>query len=177
MLSFPTFFFFLLGGPDGLRVRLKSVDSNPSFLLADSDLLRGGDPFSHPSGSSAPAFEFPFLKVLFSELFDPVADHWIRHPIPIPGSRKRSVPVRVHSVSKELWFAAASRPSASNLPLTHGTVESPAKLFSTVKVLEECGRLQSVPRALTNPFHWLTTALQIQFCTLIANCGKTRFGS
>src|SRR5919206_2367112 len=45
-------------------------------------------------------------------------------------SRKRSVPLRVHSHSKELWFR---RPPVARLPtsnpfLTHGTVESPAKL-------------------------------------------------
>src|SRR5438876_5110779 len=46
------------------------------------------------------------------------------------GTRKRSVPVRVHSVSKSSGFTDASCPApASNPLLTHGTVQSPAKRF------------------------------------------------
>ena len=80
-------------------------------------------------------------------------------PNPDPGIQKTFSAGPCSFSFKELWFAEASRPPASNLPLTHGTVESLSKLFSTVKGLEERGRLQSVPRAFTNPFLWLTTAL------------------
>ena len=45
-----------------------------------------------------------------------------------PGSRKLSVPGRVHSAPKSCRFPPASAPSGSNPFLTHGTVESPAKL-------------------------------------------------
>jgi len=65
-----------------------------------------------------------------------------------PEFRKRSVPVRVHSVAKELWFTGLSRSPASNLPLTHGTVESPSKLAQPSQFGQECGRLQSEPRAV-----------------------------
>jgi hypothetical protein len=45
------------------------------------------------------------------------------------GSRKRSVPVRVHSVRKNSGFTGPGcLAPASNPLLTHGTVESPAKL-------------------------------------------------
>jgi hypothetical protein len=63
--------------------------------------------------------------------------------------RKHSVPVRVHSVSKELWFrrtTARAAALASNVALTHGTVESPSKLPQP-SVNWENGRVQSVPRA------------------------------
>ena len=68
------------------------------------------------------------------------------------GTRKRSVPVRVHSVGKNFGFTGrACALPASNPFLTHGTVESPAKLFPltdpcVVKVME-CDRLQSVQQS------------------------------
>jgi len=46
------------------------------------------------------------------------------------GTRKLSVPGRVHSHSQELWFRrGCGQHAASNPFLTHGTVESPAKLL------------------------------------------------
>jgi len=47
-----------------------------------------------------------------------------------PGSRKLSVPGRVHSIPKSCGSQPASAPSGSNPFLTRDTVESPAKLFS-----------------------------------------------
>jgi len=45
-------------------------------------------------------------------------------------SRKRSVPVRVHSVSKSFGFVGSRHQApAANPFVTHGTVESPAKSF------------------------------------------------
>src|SRR5438046_2488297 len=56
---------------------------------------------------------------------------WFSKPRPsrFGETRKRSVPVRVHSHSKELWFRRfpVARSPTSNPFLTHGTVESPAK--------------------------------------------------
>ena len=65
------------------------------------------------------------------------------------GTRKRSVPVRVHSVRKSSGFAGSCcQAPVSNPFLTHGTVESPAKLFFKHfhfgAKFRECGRLQSV---------------------------------
>jgi hypothetical protein len=47
------------------------------------------------------------------------------HPA-VGETRKRSVPCRVHSLSKELWFVGNSLPT-SNPHLTRGAVESPSK--------------------------------------------------
>jgi hypothetical protein len=45
-------------------------------------------------------------------------------------SRKLSVPVRVHSITKEIWFISARcQVAAPNPFLTHVTVESSAKRF------------------------------------------------
>ena len=44
------------------------------------------------------------------------------------GTRKRSVPGRVHSVSKSCGSRCAAARCGANPLLTHGTVESPAKL-------------------------------------------------
>src|SRR5271166_4923769 len=105
--------------------------SNPSFRLMIPDLPQRGDPFSHPSGSSAsladvlvgplstrkepagllrselPPARFSWSTVLLPHA--PILASACVHPLcahpATGGSRKRSVPVRVHSVSKELWFA------------------------------------------------------------------------
>ena len=131
------------------------LNSNPSFLLLIPDLAsHGGDPFSHPSGSSAQELH---LKSLRSG-----------HPIPSPRDPENvQCRARVHSVAKEFWFAPgpfAAR--ASNPLLTHGSVESLSKAFSDHSVGSgaESGRLQSVPRALfTNPSRWLAAALLKSF--------------
>src|SRR5258706_652290 len=83
------------------------------------------------------------------------AIHFSRlRPSRFSGTRKRSVPVRVHSVPKSFGFTShACAWPASNPFLTHGTVESPAKLLPlqiTAKVTE-CDRLQSVLRAVRQP--------------------------
>jgi hypothetical protein len=57
--------------------------------------------------------------------------HWPQRPILVhPGSRKLSVPVRVHSVPKSCGCQGAATLPGSNPLLTHGTVESPAKFLS-----------------------------------------------
>jgi hypothetical protein len=195
--------------PPLLRSVFATHHSNPSFQSFDSGrfsaghCLRRGDPFSHPSGSSAwrqvralhphlnrkggrkrhtpPARCFcrhrpntrcvrtsrgaliaPFLLFKCMTCFHlPTpgcrAIHFSRlRPSRFSGTRKRSVPVRVHSVPKSFGFTShACAWPASNPFLTHGTVESPAKLLPlqiTAKVTE-CDRLQSVLRALRQPFH------------------------
>jgi hypothetical protein len=51
-------------------------------------------------------------------------------PSRFSGTRKYSVPVRVHSVSKRFGFVGSCHQApAANPFLTHGTVESPAKCF------------------------------------------------
>jgi len=45
----------LLGLSAAARARSVRHDSNPSFRLVDSGSAAHGDPFSHPSGSSARA--------------------------------------------------------------------------------------------------------------------------
>jgi hypothetical protein len=67
---------------------------------------------------SFPVFFFVFLAIDLAR------------PSRSSGTRKRSVPVRVHSVDKSGGFAGSCRQAqAANPFLTHGTVESPAKLF------------------------------------------------
>src|SRR5439155_15429336 len=57
--------------------------------------------------------------------------HLPLRPTRLGESRKRSVPLRVHSHSKSFGSSSpVARLTASNPFLTHGTVESPAKLFS-----------------------------------------------
>src|SRR5206468_7771160 len=90
----------------------------------------------------------------------------LRHPTRYHESRKRSVPVRVHSVSKELWFAPTSASGASNLPLTHETVESPSKLCSPSLFWRSAVASNQSQGLCTNPFHWLTTALPYSFLRL-----------
>jgi hypothetical protein len=69
---------------------------------------------------SFPVFFFVFLAI------DLV------RPSRFSGTRKRSVPVRVHSVYKSFGFVVACyQVPTSNPFLTHGTVESPAKLSSS----------------------------------------------
>jgi len=116
---------------------------------------RRGDSFSHPSGSSAagPVSRFAQFRTERSgpdgsgSQLPPARFCWATHlysrsprlasrgragPAPnpgLPGSRKRSVPDRVHSMPKSSGSPKASRLPGSNPLLTHGTVESPAKFF------------------------------------------------
>jgi hypothetical protein len=67
---------------------------------------------------SFPVFFFVFLAI------DLV------RPSRFSGTRKRSVPVRVHSVYKSFGFVVSCHQVPTSNPfLTHGTVESPAKLL------------------------------------------------
>ena len=119
---------------------------------------RRGDPFSHPSGSSAlrrpisldlnfepkgagrdcsrsrlPPARFSWSPVFYScrPILGKPQSHWPRaQSRRVPGSRKLSVPGRVHSVPKSCGSQAALCAPGSNPLLTHDTVESPAKLFS-----------------------------------------------
>ena len=72
--------------------------------------VRGGDPFSHPSGSSVTRPARVTVQTAVREL---ASTHGARPPPGIPGARKHSVPSRVHSVetnggSRRL---AAARPT------------------------------------------------------------------
>jgi len=83
----------------------------------------------HTQRSFSGSFFFLYIKSFFVFVFflvflaiDPSA-----HPA-TSGTRKLSVPGRVHSVSKSCGYQEAFLPPKSNPFLTHGTVESPAKL-------------------------------------------------
>jgi hypothetical protein len=104
--------------------------------LLDGPLLHRGDPFSHPSGSSAAdekAFLFFLLFLYIKSFFVFIFDSFpCAHPAS-GGTRKPSVPVRVHSVRESFGFAdSRCQAPASNPFLTRDTVESPAKLFQAV---------------------------------------------
>ena len=157
---------------------------NLSFRLIDSGrfsaghCLRRGDPFSHPSGSSAwqqvraihphlnrkggrkghtPPARFcrhrpniqsarlgqaPCSSGLYVHVVDALLSPAAFAPEPLGSSkprptrfgesRKRSVPLRVHSHSKELWFRGPPvvRLPTSNPFLTHGNGRIACKTFS-----------------------------------------------
>jgi hypothetical protein len=135
--------------------RLRRPDPNLGFHCVNrifAGLARRGDPFSQPSGSSAfaadvlaePHFEpkgadgtsparllparFSWSAVLLphAPVLASVCVHQrCAHPA-TGGTRKRSVPGRVHSIPKSGGFPEAPPPGANPF-LTHGTVESPAK--------------------------------------------------
>jgi hypothetical protein len=130
-----------------------AVTRSPSFRWFDSrpflsSLATGGDPFSHPSGSSAvepylnrrepmpcgsglsPA-RFVGTFRLLQRVPQSKPRLGVLRPIPVvPGSRKLSVPGRVHSVQRVYGFLRRGKPSPKSNPfVTHGTVESSANLF------------------------------------------------
>ena len=135
--------------------RLRRPDPNLGFHCVNrifAGLARRGDPFSQPSGSSAfwadvlaaPHFEpkgadgtsparLPPARFSWSAVLLPHAPvlasvcvhQRCAHPA-TGGTRKCSVPGRVHSVPKSSGSREA-RPPGANPFLTHGTVESPAK--------------------------------------------------
>jgi len=111
-----------------------------------------GDPFSQPSGSSAfladalaglirtersgpdvscpaPSGSFSWSTVLLPHvlvLASACVHQLCAHPA-TGGTRKLSVPGRVHSIPKSCGSQEAFLPPGSNPFLTRGTVESPAK--------------------------------------------------
>jgi hypothetical protein len=118
-------------------------------------IVHRGDPFSHPSGSSAlrpirstsnsnrkeraemapgpGSLRLGFLGQLSFILQPPwlASCRWTgRAPNPeiTPGSRKRSVPGRVHSAPERCGSQAPFWPRSNPL-LTHGAVESPVNFF------------------------------------------------
>jgi len=96
--------------------------------------LRRGDPFSHPSGSSAGNQEsFSGLLVLLLKASWSLSFLQLHlRPSHYCGTRKLSVPFRVHSLEKNFGFPKPFSSSESNPLLTHGAVESPANFFSAV---------------------------------------------
>ena len=167
-LSFPNSFHSLTFGLT--RCRRESVlqaVSEPDISSLDSGRLsavfcsRRGDPFSHPSGSSAwrqvraihpplnrkggPAATplrlvscapsaYPLRPGSASASEDIFFRCMICFHLPawcpsgFCGTRKRSVPGRVHSVGKSFGFAGSCCQAPASNPLwTHGTVESPIK--------------------------------------------------
>jgi hypothetical protein len=79
-----------------LLFQLPKSNSNPT--LRSYSRLESNDPFSHPSGSSAAE-----MFLLWVAPFLPLATS--AHPAS-SGTRKRLVPCRLHSVTKELWFTS-----------------------------------------------------------------------
>ncbi len=106
--------------------------SPPSRCLLSATLLRLA-----PTGVQRDRFSGSFSILIMCMLcshpplwFRPCAvDH--ARPSRFSGTRKRSVPVRVHSVYKNVGFAhSRCQAQVSNPFVTRGTVESPIKLFS-----------------------------------------------
>ena len=148
-------YYFSTGFHCSSANRLHKSDPNLGFHCVNrifAGLARRGDPFSQPSGSSAfwadvlaePHFEpkgaggtsparlpparFSWSTVLLphvSVLASVCVHQRCAHPA-TGGTRKRSVPGRVHSIPKSSGFPEA-RPPGANPFLTRGTVESPAK--------------------------------------------------
>jgi hypothetical protein len=73
------------------------------------------------------------------------------------GTRKLSVPGRVHSVLKESWFVNSQL--TSNPFLTRGTVESPLKALADASSQGKAADSNQSCKACTNPFTWLSAAL------------------
>jgi len=173
-------------------------------------LRTGGDPFSHPSGSSAswrsmvrtPFFRTersgpgrwqvptPFGSVfLVTGLlprplpFWPAAVALASRPILVtPGSRKLSVPGRVHSVPESCGSQVAWGRPGSNPFLTHDTVESPAKFLSRRYLKNRERPLPISPMALgPTPFTgWrpLSKSFRLHRCVhKFAMCESSRFQS
>ena len=66
----------------------------------------GGDPFSHPSGSSMSRPAWVTDRSAAGRLS---STHSARPPPGLAGARKHSVPTRVHSVGDDLWLARPFR--------------------------------------------------------------------
>ena len=133
-----------------------------------------GDPFSHPSGSSATTkqlfvwffslyYSFFVFVFLFSCLF-------FRRPIPfLAGSRKLSVPGPRSFNTRELWFpgigcAPEVQPVADS---RHGRIACKAA-FPVICQIIESRRFQSVLWLISNPVRWLAAALKISlFASLV----------
>jgi hypothetical protein len=111
---------FVFSGRCGRRPRCNSFLSFQSLIQIPLSPA-GGDPFSHPSGSSVSRPAWVTVRTAAGGLSSARS---ARPPPGPPGARKHSVPNRVHSVGNDLWLA---RPlgSASNLSQTLGLVESP----------------------------------------------------
>ena len=168
----PNFFLFI--GLSQLPTSFCSAEHEPVISSIDSGrlsaghCLRRGDPFSHPSGSSArwqvraihPTLnrkelggnaqsQFPPARLFCSTVrialgavlvkSDPATMNCFHlspaRPTRGCESRKRSVPLRVHSVFKRSGFVSPLSALTSNPFLTHGSVESPAKVFPAVSTL------------------------------------------
>ena len=159
-LSVPVFLHPVL--TEALSCILQAV-IEPAFSFVSIPYLplrptgRRGDPFSHPSGSSAlrrpisldlnfepkgadrtsparlPPARFSWSPVFYScrPILGKPQSHWPRaQSRRVPESRKLSVPGRVHSAPKRCGSRAALCAPGSNPLLTHDTFESPVKLFS-----------------------------------------------
>ena len=99
-----------------------------------------GDPFSHPSGSSAQITKKPFCPVFVS--FVHIKSFWVfvfsclscdgqrAHPATAGPENVQCRSVFIQLIRVVVSSAPVARLPPSNPFLTHGTVESPAKLFS-----------------------------------------------
>src|SRR6266478_3769547 len=107
--------------------------------LLDGPLLHRGDPFSHPSGSSAQITKKPFCPVFVS--FVHIKSFWVfvfsclscdgqrAHPATAGPENVQCRSVFIQLIRVVVSSAPVARLPPSNPFLTHGTVESPAKLF------------------------------------------------
>jgi hypothetical protein len=139
---------FKLSSPANPNLRFHRLNRNTGRGLAPR-----GDPFSQPSGSSAgwadvwlnpisnrkertgfapallPPARFSWSTILLphAPVLASACVHQLgAHPA-TGGTRKLSVPGRVHSMPKSCGSQKAPLPPGSNPFLTRGTVESPAK--------------------------------------------------
>jgi len=92
------------------------------------------------------------------------------------GTRKLSVPGRVHSIPKSCGSLEALSLPGANPFLTRGTVESPAKCLE----LKRTAASNQTVGLFVQPLCWLTAVLKIQplFIGLVASSGgNMRFSS
>ena len=98
--------------------------------MTHTDVHRG-DPFSHPSGSSAGSEKLFCFFFLFKSFFVLVFLSIDRAPNSLWRVQKTFSSGPCSFSLKYFWFADTCRQAPVSNPLvTHGTVESPAKLFS-----------------------------------------------
>ena len=79
---------------------------------------------------------------------------------PIGEFRKRSVPGRVHSVSKEIWFAKATRAFRVQPVVDSRHSRIAFEVLSSVPSMRKAATSNQSRGLVANPFLWLTTALQ-----------------
>ena len=160
----PAFHFLkavlVFSGRCGRRPRCNSGLSFQS-LIRMHPALAGGDPFSHPSGSSVSR---PVWVPVRSAAGGLSSARSARPPPGLPGARKHSVPNRVHSAGDDLGLA---RPfgSASKLSHTLGLVEPPYFFLGPLPAWRAASRERP---AAPIQFRWLGCTFPPQSRRLVA---------